>query len=280
MSFYDQDKKLSIAYWLSTNAEKIKKIAKAIFIFLDGVLILYLLITIIILLVSIPNYKDTLVNLSQNYINFELWKQRNHPQDLKTTGFQVVEYAGQGECDLIAQVENLNSKWAVKSFDYRFIYQGGVTQYQQGFILPQEKKIVAIFNHRFQAKIINPQLEITNIIWQRIDNQKSLWQIKSSDFIIDDIEYLNNKSVENLDISRVKFSLRNNTLYGFYDLEIKVILYQSGRVVGINSLTVSQLMSGEKKNLEMAFNENLPLVVQVVVQPEVNILDSHNVVSF
>lgn len=268
-------KQFEFAYWFSIHKKKIKSSIIIGLIILNISLISILVFKAIFYLKDQKNYHIMIDSLSKDLIDYASLKEKNKSQNLAILLTSSVKSEKQ-RYDAISQIENSNSKWAAQ-YDYQFILDGKEGKTKTNFILPNEKKFLLDFNFESLAKNPIVELRIKNVQWKRI---KNLSKLPKTQFEIKDVKYSpigsQIASDKKIGINQVNFEVTNNSSYGFWETFFKVILYQKEKIVGINIITVKQFLSQEVKNLSTSWINFLPLVTEVFIEPEVDILDSKN----
>ena len=184
-----------------------------------------------------------------------------------------------GKSDLTARISNANLKhWG--EFEYFFTADGKEFGREAGFILPGETKYLMALAQ--EAASQNVQLRIENLKWHRIKTREidswSEFRDSRLDLEISETRFVP-LSDENL--NRFSFRVGNNTAYNYWKVDFSIILFGSqGNVVGVNRYGLSELMSGESKDLNIVWPGILPQANQIMVVPEVNIMKNSAYVKF
>jgi hypothetical protein len=268
-------KQFKYAYWISTHKKRIKLGIIIGLIILNIFLISILIFKTTFYFKDQKNYQIMIDSLSKNLIDYELFREKSKPKDLVVLLINSVKSEKQ-KYDAISQIENLNSQWAAQ-YNYQFILNGQKGKIKTNFILPNEQKFLMDFN--FETLTKNPivELNIINIQWKRI---KNLSKIPKTQFETKNIKYSPTGSYiapdKKISVNQVNFEIINNSSYGFWESAFKVILYHEKNIVGINIIPVKQFLSREKKFLSTSWVNFLPSVTKVFIEPEVDILNSKN----
>lgn len=220
-----------------------------------------------------------IVTLPRDLVNFSGLRQHNEPSPVSISQIAVIP-AGQGRYDLVATVKNSNEKWAVYSFTYHFSGSNLVTEKKKGFILPGEEKFLVDLGVESKSRPVNLNLNITGLEWRRIDaheiaNYNNFYNERLG-FKIDNIKFYPAATSglgDKLPVSAATFDVYNATAYNYWQVGFYVALYRGGSLTAINYITASQFRSGDKASLEVRWFEPISSVSQIVVEPEVNILN-------
>jgi len=248
-------------------------------IFLIGLNIIlygYVLISGTLNLVIRRSDHQALVNqLPQNLVTFEQYRADNQPVDVQVLSTDIL-LAGEGRYDLVARLKNLNNNWAVLSFDYKFVVNGAETETQTGWMLPGEEKYITDLAVTSTQAIRSFNIDFSNITWRRITDYEEFASTRLG-IEIEDVEFIApqpaTEGKPSLSISRVSFTANNRSAFSFWQVDFVVVLLRGTRVVGVNQITLDQLISGQRRPVEVSWFEQLPQVNSVIVEPHINILD-------
>jgi len=267
-------KQLRFAQWYLTNKKRLK------------LLLLIVVILINIIVWSIVGY--------QTYKYFSL--KEAHEQGLKDLTTQEIDYATLHEhfqpeslilenpillklssiepkYDFAIKVKNPNKQWIIKEIEYYFSWENGQTQTQKSFILPGEEKYIFALGQEINDKLTKAEFVLSNIDWQRIDPNNQLLEIPSK-FIFEDIELGYAISEEEMiALPQISFSIKNESIHSFWQINLLVILYQNSKVVGINTILVKNWKSNEQRQVELIWLK-IPSYTHIQIIPEMNPLDS------
>ncbi|MBU4512869.1 hypothetical protein KKD19_06585 [Patescibacteria group bacterium] len=183
-----------------------------------------------------------------------------------------------GKYDFVAQVQNPNPKWLARRVSYRFVWPGGTFEDdEEDFILPGEETYLLALNKEVSGQVLSPKIEFVNISWQRV---KKLIEISDKDFIISDVEFISGWDITTLNgakaPSRVKFKVRNNTFYNFWEAGFKVVLIRYQDVVGLHYGAAPQFKSGETISPEVIWLDEVPTPTEIKIEPAIDYLTSEN----
>ena len=207
------------------------------------------------------------------------------PREFKYQPVGVLKSDGK-QYDLFTKIDNSNDKyWA--EFDYYFLAGGREVGRAHAFILPAESKYLMALAEEFAAKPTNAQLKIENISWRRLNAHIipdwADFKRKRLDIAVGDVQFIPGRSSglsEKLNFNDLKFSVVNNSAYNFWEVDFSILLYSGANVVSANSYSLTELMSGEKREVALAWPASLPQVSKVAVVPEINIMDESAYIKY
>lgn len=186
--------------------------------------------------------------------------------------------AGEGRYDLFAKATNANENWMV-TFDYRFEASGTSIPAKKGFLLPGETKRLHALGVKAEARPSSGKTVISNMQWSHVDPHLVFpgyagWSKARLDIVAETPTFVPPAAGDTLPIGRATFSVVNRTAFSYYTVGFFVTAYSNQQVVGVNYVTISRLMAGERRTVEASWFSALPAVTRVEVMPEVNILDA------
>ena len=271
-------KKLNIGLWYVEHIEQFKRGIIIFFAVVGGISWLYTIYGFGSYIFKGMKEDDILAGelTSSGLINYDYFAQIA-PVDLKTGPVHSLK-AGT-KYDLAMQVSNPNQRhWG--EFEYFLVADGKEIGRESGFILPGETKYVMALSK--EAASQNIQLRIENVGWHRIKTREiDNWnEFRNSrlDIKISEIDFAHQVD-ENL--NRLSFKVGNDTAFNYWNVDFLIVLLNSqGNIVGVNKYGLSELMSGDKIDINMVWSGALPQVSQIIVSPEVNIMKSSAYMQF
>jgi hypothetical protein len=265
------EKGLKLAYWYVTNKLLLKRILIIVLIVVNALLAIYLIYLLVFnLYIYRSDYQAMLNNLATINQDYPNLRAVNLPQDIKIGQIKVLPH--NETYDLMVEIANPNDQWWA-SFDYKFKINNEFTETRNGFILPREtKRLVdlSVTNGNLASRLV-----LSNVVWQKEINYSSLKNLRLR-FDIQNVEYIPAIELgvgQELSVSRVFFTIYNNTAYNYKNVKLLILLKSADKIVAINQIASDTLKSDQSKKLESTFFQDLPRITSVEVIPEVNILD-------
>jgi len=213
--------------------------------------------------------------LTQNLTDYGYFREVSQPQPIVTQQAQVLS-SGEGRYDLIAKVSNPNQRWWLE-FDYRFAGAGLPDEVRTAYILPVDTRYV------YQLGIESEQrpavsFEVLEVRWRRVDGHQVRpdylsWSEERLNFLIEEPEFMPPERGAALPISRVMFTVTNDSGFSYVAAPFFVTLFSGSRVVGVNRVVATRFMAGEIREIEASWFNELPSVTRVEVRPEINLFD-------
>ena len=126
----------------------------------------------------------------------------------------------------------------------------------------------------------NVKFNIINLSWHRLDAREMPDWNKFRDDHLNGMTIDNEKFIPATDdnlfnkakINYFEFDFANNTPYNYWDIDFNIILYRQGDIVGVNRYKLEEVMSEQKKTVNIGWLGSFGLVNSTEVIPEVNIM--------
>lgn len=264
--------KLKIAFWYTTHKILLKR-ASLFFISLALILVIaYSAYGLNNYFSTISEFDDIIAGITENQISFETYQIRMKPISLSVKSVNFIK-TEPGKFDFIAKIENLNKKWFIKKITYQFVSNNFSSSVYEDFILPSQSKFLFALNQSLSASPSNLNLKIVNLEYERV---RSAIDVSHEDFFIEDVKFIPATGLP-LSLARVKFQVTNNSLYNFWDVPFKIIIYSRSNLIGFNIASITQLKSEETRPMEIVwFDEIKNNITEVIIVPDINLFDQEN----
>lgn len=223
---------------------------------------------------SAPRESRLLSRVATNVLNQDAL-QAAQPQALQPG--QAFRLTGTDERqDMLALLSNPNARWWAE-FDYHFSLGDTQTPTRHSFVLPQSQQPLTEIGWK-GAVTYPPQLVVDKLLWHRlqpdqVERNYANFQSRRSAFEISAPTYDNDTVVGDRHIGRTTFTLRNGSGFGFWSVDLTVILYNEGTPVAFTLINQRELKPGETRPVTLNWFEPLESVTRTEVRPSVNILD-------
>lgn len=193
------------------------------------------------------------------------------PQDLVIGNTGVIQH--NEATDAYTTITNSNSDWYAT-----FLLKPSTVdspESEWGFINPGEERTFAMFDlEDFSAR---DRLVVEDLTWLRVDRhvlgEPSAWLAARSNIAIDNIQYIRDVTVGTSPISRVTFDVSNRTAFSFWQPMFVVRVMRGSSTVAVNQIVVPELVSGEKRQVEVRFFGDLPETATAIIEPAIFYLD-------
>lgn len=200
------------------------------------------------------------------------------PKPLVVKPVDVLD-AGRGRFDLLVKVTNPNDGFWVE-WDGRFLADAATTTVHAAFLLPGESKEFVELGIENPTRPRGARYEMHAFRWHRLNKHEIPDYPRFRDTRLDiDIENVQFTATPALDgksaISRVSFSVTNRSSYSYWSARFLVRLFRGTALAAVNAVELQQLATGETRQVEVVWVQDLAAISKVDVIPEINIFDPH-----
>lgn len=199
------------------------------------------------------------------------------PADLQVGPVNVLR--SDAKSDLAAQISNSNQRhWG--EFEYFFVADGKETGRESGFILPGEIKYLMALSRESVSQ--NVQLRIEKMKWHRVTARDirdwNDFRDNHLDIVVSNTQFT---PQSNESLNQLSFKVSNNTAFNYWNVKFLIVFTGSqGNIAGVNKYGLGELMSGDKRDINIAWSGNLPPASQIMIVPEINIMKDSSYIKF
>lgn len=184
--------------------------------------------------------------------------------------------------DMLVELSNPNPQWYA-SFDYSFNVGNAKTPVHHGYILPMSQRYLTELGFTSSTGR-TATLVVENLRWMRVDPAWVNRDYKSFadshlNFSIKDPKYQHNLVIGTQTIGQSTFDLVNNSPYGYWNVDLTVVLYRGSAPVGVTTITQHEVKPGSTTPIAINWYENLSGITRTEIRPSVNILDPQEYLS-
>ena len=198
------------------------------------------------------------------------------PQPIQPSTVEIFN-ATEDRQDFLVQISNPNALWWAE-FDYRFDLGGEQTPILKGYVLPKQQRYLTQLGWKGKMRAANAQLIVENLRWRRLDPRVigrdfDSYLAQRLRISFDDIKYLKDIVVGSQTVGQTSFALSNPTGFGFWDVELTIILFRAENPVAVSVIHVKEIKPNEKRPLAVNWFENLSAISKTEIQANANVLD-------
>jgi hypothetical protein len=201
----------------------------------------------------------------------------DRPQNIRSGNVIVLETTD-GRLDMVVDLENPNPQWWVE-FNYRFNVSGEQTPVRNGFVMPSSKTSVTELGFRPKNRGgASAQFVVDNIRWHRVDPSQvpgkySDYEIERFNVAFENVGFTRDLVIGSQQIGRSSFDVVNRGSYGYWNMDLIVRLYRGASIVAVNKISLTRLVPGETRHVELDWFERLASVTRTEIIPIINFLD-------
>jgi len=260
------EKQLKISLWFLEHKQQLAKIPAILLAVWIILTFGYSILGFIDYALDYKAEQKLMSRTAANLIDFSGFQNRHRPKPLIITDPLAIG-SSTGSYDFVAQVKNQDEKKGVVSLTYQFTVGDYLAPTSSITILPQQTVYLLSLNNKSVTRFTRVDLNIIDIRWE------SLWQRQQPQ----EIKLLQTpaqfQTARNSVRSWVSFMTTNQSLKNIWQVQWQAVLYSGNRIVGVNQITVEELLAGESREIELSWYEKLPKITQIDIVPIVNVYD-------
>ncbi len=281
------DFKLKIGYWITTHKIVLKRLSLFLLFLLDVFLITFSLYGLVqFYTTGRDKFESSIARIGLYDIDFNSYHNQNFPKNIRLIEMDTVNI-GKNKYNFIAKIQNPNKEdWLIEEINYYFRFGDSMTDIKKAFILPGEEKYLVDFNVNTEGVVSDVELRISSIKWNRI-RKGEVNDLKREISNFTDFEITNEKFLSSITLgtggdnpaSSIQFTVKNNTIYDFYDVGFYVVTYSGPDITSSNYVVLSDVFSDEVRDIDVRWHNNIATPSQIVIIPEVDFLDKTVIMS-
>ena len=270
------EQELRLAGWWVRNHQRIATIIRWALILLNIVFWCFVLWSLLdAYIISYPREARIPRLIAENQLAVS-GLQATVPKPLLPSDVNVFEISG-GRKDFLVQLSNSNETWWAE-FEYRFRIGDVMSESQKGFILPKSQRYLTQLGSDIATTSKNAQLVIENIQWRRVDpwavdRNYAAFAANRLQFEFDDITYRRDLKIGTQTVGQTSSTFSNVSPYGYWNVDITVILYRGTTPAGVTTIGKEQVSPGAKSPIIINWFDNLSGITKTQITADVNILD-------
>ena len=208
---------------------------------------------------------------------YDIIQKKNAPRMLDIDSPEVL-VSGSGSYDIFTTIINPNTDWWMEIEWHFSAGDISMSETRRTTILPNGTQSLVQLGFKSEAQPVGVDLVIDNMFWRRLDKHRvrpdyQTWAGERLNFQIDDVGFKPPAADDRLSVSRATFNVVNLTGYSYWRIGFFVTLWGRSKIVGVNYVTVSELIAGETRPVDASWFTSLPLVTRVEVTPDIDIFD-------
>jgi hypothetical protein len=180
--------------------------------------------------------------------------------------------------DFFTTITNPNADWYA-TFTYTFSSSSVSSESRQGFVMPGETSYLLALGNKVESRPGAVSVALNDVVWHRVYRHVapdiSTWLRDHNAFVISAPEYALDVTFAEAKIGRSTFAVTNTTPYAYWVAPFTVVLERAGSIVGITQATVTEFESGEIRDVDVRWYEDVPISASVTVMPAINYFDQN-----
>lgn len=260
------------AYWLTVHRLAIEKWTTIGLYVVNGFVFAWFFVQFGVYLYTYDQWRQLVAASAAPIYSQQRLDQDIAPLDLAFGNPQVF-FLGDDRYNLVVEVSNPNTQWAVQSMKYQFTVNGQKLASQEDFVLPQEHKFLTLLNYRSDAAISRvDSVSDFDYHWRKIRSLPPISWIytKPPAFQSKRVLIQDNKQV--VIPASVSWSVKSGSTIRFPKVTWQVALYGQGQtLLSILSYASENISFLVEQDFQIYVYDQLPHVEKVVVTPVIDL---------
>ncbi|PIP60615.1 hypothetical protein COX00_02290 [Candidatus Uhrbacteria bacterium CG22_combo_CG10-13_8_21_14_all_47_17] len=203
----------------------------------------------------------------------------SRPKTVQSSEVSVFS-ATDGREDFLVELTNPNAQW-MATFTYQFNSNGELTPQREGYILPNSQRYLTELGFTPQKLAPTARLVVDNIQWRRVnpnevDGNYQDFAARRLLFDFANIDFQKTVTLANQDVGQSSFDFTNQSAYGYWNVDLTVVLFRGTIPVGVTTITEHEVKPGEQRPVTINWFENPSGITKTEVQANTNIFDPNN----
>lgn len=263
------EKQLSAGYWFVTHKLFLRN-TLIFFLILCNMVVWGYVVFSLVFAFGVEYLQDRQIAsdvVNDRFVNLQGIRELTSPKDIVKENISTLASAGE-RIDILARVRNPNKKW-LATFDYYFETDKGPSQSYKSFLAPAQSKLLLDLDVPAGSF---KELKITNLVWTRDLNYSELVSERER-FTFSEAEFVNRGEGSATAGDRAVFTITNNSNFNFYKPVFQVLLKNGTAIVGVQTLTIDRILSGQSYPVDIRWFEDVSNVTDIEVIPDINYRD-------
>ena len=182
-----------------------------------------------------------------------------------------------GTTDFYASVQNPTTDWYVTT-DVVFKLDDSLLKRSSLILFPGDTRYALLLG---QKNSNTPNLFssfLQNTTWKKLTPHEKKLLFERRKFRVDNTKFSSYDSsrVDSPSFAQLQFDFTNESVYGFWEVRIPIVVFSDSKVVGVNSVIVPQVGPREKRVIDIRWtsgNQVNALMPTFQIDPIINVLD-------
>jgi len=270
------DKELKIATWLYYQRNNLKNLVKFLSLTFIAIIFFIAFINLVFYFLKFSDTRNYLKQATGFFIKESDVALLFAPNPLAVKNIYKMERLDQGT-DFLVEIINPNTNWSAQNYQYSFNLNNQQKLSQTAFSLPGIHYLVVSLPGKFLNKR-KPSLTFSNIDWYKINSVVDQERLNLLNFDILETKFKPGDKSQVVDTVLAK--VKNNTPFGFWEINFLALVYQESNLVGLGQTRVENFAAGIGQNLEIGLGIIKPQKVdEIKIIPQVNILNQQSIMN-
>ncbi len=268
------DSDLQKSYWFLTHRDPLKrKMTYVLGFFSCAIFLLGLGGGVSILISDLLTAKNMKISLLEGRVVHSQAELVPHLSILDTGLLSNLD----GTTDFYASVQNPTADWYVKT-DVVFQLNTTLQKKVSLILFPGDTRYALLLGQKYTGASTLFSSFLQNTTWKKMTPHEKKLLFERRKFNVDNIKFspYDSSRVDSPLFAQLQFDFTNESVYGFWEVPIPIVVFLDSKVVGVNAVIVPRVGSREKRIIDIRwtsgnqFNATLPTFS---IDPVINVLD-------
>ncbi len=268
------DKELNESYWFVTHWEKIVRLFRYVLMGFAALVIVYALGWFVAIYgFQYPGnrqFHESLVGA------LTVGNETRINPELRIDGFGVLDSTAFSK-DFFASISNPGKEWRVQ-FDVVFSQDGKERARVSHFLYPEESDTVSTPGVKNATSGVL-SVAFDRVRWDRMSGTDARTVTDKHRLKIKDIRFFpagDSGLSSSLSVSKVAFTVKNETIHRFWEAGVTVTLFSAGRVTAVSRVPLLNIEADEERTVEARWYAALPYPDSYRIVPRVDVFDERS----
>lgn len=269
-------KKLKVGYWVATHRAQLRMVGIGVLAAIAVITVISFFVQLFIYISGIAGERTVHEQVATSTINFNGSEQID---DVIITKAESV-IRDDSSIDVVVALTNINNTWAAIEYQYDVIVAGSSAGRDTVVLAPGQTIYITRMNVPFSGDTApSVQVEELNTEWQNYPITKlpnESWSVSEEAF-----RFIRNENEQAASFqSELRFTLQNESVYGFVTPEVVVLLRNAeGTLMGIGSANLNQISPLEERALTFRWPRQFGTGMQSEVHISVDKITDESIIT-
>jgi hypothetical protein len=225
--------------------------------------------------ISYPRESRIPLFISQNELTMKSLE-ASAPRPIQPSEVQILPTTDSRQ-DFLVEISNPNTQWWAE-FTYRFDAGEGQTTAKKGYVLPGSSRFLTELGWKGDVRAQTATLVVDDIRWHRVDPKQverdyNAFATQRLGLELEDVRYEKDLVIGTTTVGQSAFTLKNPTGFGYWAVDLTIILYRLDNPVAVTTITERELKPGETRPIKVSWFDNLSGITKTDIRTNINILD-------
>ncbi len=182
-----------------------------------------------------------------------------------------------GTTDFYASVQNPTTDWYVKT-DVVFHLENTLQKKVSLILFPGDTRYALLLGQKYTGASTLFSSSLQNTTWKRMTPHEKRLLFERRKFTVDNIKFspYDSSRVDSPSFAQLQFDFTNESVYGFWEVPIPIVVISDSKVAGVNAVIVPRVGPREKRVIDIRWTSGNQLNASFPtfsIDPVINVLD-------